>query len=210
MNSLYGKFGQSGRRFIDEGESDDFTARTWTEIDYDTNVIQRYRQIGTLIQREVREGESFNSHPAIAAHVTAFGRLDLWRYIQIAGCNNTFYTDTDSLVVNEKGLANLQPWLNDSELGALKLEDGPFDFHIYGAKDYRIRDVATIKGVRKNAIEQAPGVFEQDTFRGLRGMFRDGEVDTQIISRGLKHLTRVYRKGNAPAHGRITPYVFPL
>ena len=94
-NSLYGKFGQRGRRWVDTHAADDLSVRVWEEFSLDTRSTVRYRQIAGVVQVEETEGESRDSHPAIAAHITAEARVRLWQLIIRAGREHVHYCDTD-------------------------------------------------------------------------------------------------------------------
>lgn len=205
MNSLYGKFGQSGRVFTDIGQADDLAAKTWLEHDVVTGETYNVRQIGTLLQREKRDGESTHSSPAISAHVTSAGRVLLWRYILTAEPRNVFYCDTDSLMVTYEGYKRLSGLYESTTMGALKLEHRMASLVIRGVKDYVLDGVTKIKGIRKNAIQLAPNVYQQETFRGFKGMLRDGELDRQLIKTGTKTLSRIYYKGTVLPSGVIEP-----
>lgn len=208
MNSLYGKFGQSGRVFSEIGQADVPAFTTWIEKDLETGEIYKVRQIATLLQRMDNEGESTNSSPAIAAHVTSAGRVLLEHYIERAGAQNTYYCDTDSLMVNTAGRIRLDSFTKGDELGLLKLEHSIDKAEIWGAKDYVLDGASTIKGVRKNAVRIDENTWEQDTFRGFKGMLRDGDHDHMLIKRTVKHLSREYHKGTIEGVGRILPLTF--
>lgn len=208
MNSLYGKFGQSGRVFTEIGQAEDVAFTTWLEKDLETGEVYKVRQIASLLQRMDNEGESTNSSPAIAAHVTSAGRVLLQRYIERAGSENTYYCDTDSLMVNAAGRVRLEPFAHSDGLGLLKREHSVAEAAIWGAKDYVLDGVSTIKGVRKTARRIDDNTFEQDTFRGFKGMLRDGDHDRMLIKRTVKHLSRKYYKGHIEGVGRITPLRF--
>ncbi|GAH30349.1 unnamed protein product, partial [marine sediment metagenome] len=111
--------------------------------------------------------ESFNSFPAIAAHVAALGRLHLWRLMKMAGKENYFYCDTDSLLVNNEGLQNLSKELDNDKLGSLKVIEETDSANIKGLKDYTIGDKTAIKGIRKLAIQIEDGVYEQELWPNL-------------------------------------------
>lgn len=208
MNSLYGKFGQNGVKFHESGHSDTFEAKQWLHVDAETGEVSRMRQIGTLVQRQSRAGESLYSHPAIAAHVASGGRALLWTYAVRAGLTNVFYTDTDSLTVNRTGYENLLDWIDPSRLGFLKLEHAAERLEIRGAKDYTLGSTTKIKGIRKDAEQVGEHTFRQTQFRGLKGMLNDGELDRVVIRKITKTLTRKYTKGIAPVRGRIVPFTF--
>lgn len=206
MNSLYGKFGQSGRVFEDIAQAEDVQFQSWIEIDAVTGEVYRVRQVADAIQREIREGESTHSLPALAGHVTSGGRQLLASMLDVAGWGNVYYVDTDSLYANAEGYSRLTEHLHATKLGALKLEAGPAEMTIHGAKDYLFDGTSKIKGIKKNAVEVAPGVFEQDRFRGFKGMIDDGDIQRMLVTKTTKHLTRKYKKGKTNGTGRIEPF----
>lgn len=210
LNSLYGKFGQTGRVYEETELTLEDEVKVWVEWDAQSRTLHRYRQLGGLVQEQQREGESRDSHPAIAAHVTSAARLQLWALIQRAGLKNVFYCDTDSLFVNAKGLEKLQMFLIPDEIGALKVEWGSTAVEIRGPKDYSVDEKDKIKGIRKDAEVIGPNTYRQDVFRGWRGMIRDGDVDRQLIKKTEKTLRREYRKGTVRRSGRVRPFRFPL
>ena len=107
MNSLYGKFGQRGRRYEELEDTYDMDVKSWTDVTHPEGIVTHYRQFGGIIQAFKDEGESTHSFPAIAAHVSAEARMELWSIINEAGRDNVFYCDTDSVLVNEDGYKNL-------------------------------------------------------------------------------------------------------
>lgn len=208
MNSLYGKFGQNGRIFEEIGRTSDQSVRTWTEIDADDKSVRRYRQFNGLIQSLRLESESYDSHPAIAAHITAYARRLLWDYIETAGRENVYYIDTDSLIVNNSGKQRLQSVVHANKLGWLKHEDSGNGWVFRGVKDYNIGTVNKIKGIKKRAVMIDINTFIQQQFVGFKGMFRRGNLNQQIIITQKKVLTRQYKKGYKLPNGWVEPIRF--
>ncbi len=207
LNNLYGKTGQKSAPWVDEGQTEDLSAMHWTEIDVDTKTRTKFRQFGGLIQRNQKGGESRESHPAIAAHVTAYARMKLWKLIKTAGRDNVFYTDTDSLLVNHDGYTNLRAFINPNLLGHLSLDAEYETVEIFGAKDYRFGDKIKIKGIKKNAVKIAEAHFRQEQWSSLRGLIRTGEMINPTTKTIEKHLTREYKKGFVMPDGKIIPFL---
>jgi len=207
-NSLYGKWGQNGFVFKEVYTVDNLDIKVWTEYDAETGEKYRMRQFCGVVQEKKRNGESSNSHPAIAAHVTAYARIYLYKLMKQAELVNVFYNDTDSLLLNEVGFNNLHEYINEKELGALSI-DGVYDYvSLYGAKDYVMGHKWKTKGVRKNALQTSPNTFEQDKFVSFKGMLQRGDLNTVYIHRVTKNLSRKYDKGVTQPDGRVTPHVF--
>lgn len=209
LNSLYGKFGQSGRKWEPIGESPLGEVRSWLDVDADTGDTYRMRSYGGLVERESREGESWNSHPSIAAHVTAWGHDYLWELIQQAGRSHVYYMDTDSLVVDDEGLEHLESKIDDNRLGMMKRELSFTTMDIHGCKDYLFGSRKKIKGIRAAAVEVKPGVYAQESWRGAKGMIAEGDVDRIVVKQITKVLRRIYDKGILGPDGRVSPLRLP-
>lgn len=206
MNSLYGKFGQRTENWKDDGETLETEGSVFFEnsdygaVPYPVRVINGRRMV-SLPRKEHKM-----SIPVIAGYTTSLARVLLWRYMHLAGERNVFYCDTDSLFVNDKGLLNLRPHIDDSRLGKLKLEWTTKDLEIHGAKNYRIGDKRKIKGIKHNAEEISAGVFRQVQFQGWIQHIMNGErgvVDVKLIQ---KELSGDYFKGKVTDKGEVIPY----
>lgn len=207
MNSLYGKFGQSGRKWV---ETDDYILLEPGESIYqdtpDSPVIRLRTRLGRT-QMLLRESESENSVPILAAEITAYGRVMLWELIKRAGWENVYYVDTDSLVVNDTGYNRLCNLVENSQLGALKIEWEGTVAEFWTAKDYSLDGARTIKGIRKTARQIDATTYEQDMFRSWDYNLQkqvDGHID--VVST-VKHLTRINTKGVVTGMGRVQPIV---
>ena len=210
LQSLYGKFGQRGRVFETVTQTTDPKIGVWTEIDAETGEVRNLRQFGGLIQEQKSEGESRDSHPAIAAHVTAHGRMALWGWIERAGRSHVHYVDTDSLLVDAIGASRLAPHVDPITLGKLKVEGVFASGHLYGLKDYRFGEIIRTKGVRASAHWIDADTVEQEHWSTLLGLLRKGDLSAPIVERRVKHLRRVYTKGCVHPDGSIEPLRLPV
>lgn len=210
LNSLYGKFGQKAEEWTKIGECPDEPDRYEYLIYADSPGLHSIRYLMGQCFELTRQGESYDSFPAIAAHVTAYGRLVLWRLMKRAGSGNYFYCDTDSLIVNEKGLRRLKSEMSDTELGKLKVVETMNRMAIYGLKDYQTGQKIVTKGIRSNAEKISEGVYRQDRWPSIQGMLRSGKGDVYTVEKTLKHLSRTYEKGIVDKDGLVTPFVLSL
>jgi hypothetical protein len=206
LNSLYGKFGQRGMVWDKVRDTKDIDPDTWTEIDMTTHRVESYRRVLGQVQILRHEPESLYSHPAIAAHVTANARLYLWSLIRKAGSKHVYYSDTDSLLVDDVGADNLRTLVHPTRLGKLKREGVYDSIDIRGAKDYRFGARSKTKGIRKGATLVAPDTYEQEKWSGLRGALRSGVLDMPTIELVRKHLHRSYDKGVVGSDGWVSPF----
>lgn len=209
MNSLYGKFGQVLRRDVHVGPAPDLQPRTWIELDHETGEARRMRAFAGQLHRLESGGESWWSHPAIAAHVTAYARLHLWRIIRAAGTRSVAYMDTDSVLVDGRGASKLRSrWVGDA-LGMLQVEGVYDSVELHGPKDYRMGSKRRTKGVRPSADWIAPDTVEQELWHGLRGLIQAGDVSSPRVERRTKTLKRRYVKGRVLPGGRVRPWRLP-
>lgn len=206
LNALYGKFGQKAEEWTKIGDAPDEPDRE--EILF-TDTIPRVRRIRYLLG-EIWEltghSEAFNSFPAISSHVTAYGRLYLWHLMNVCGYGNYLYCDTDSLIVNDIGNNNLAPYLDDNELGKLKLEYTTDTLTIYGLKDYVTDTKTVVKGIRKNAKKIKECTYSQEQWPTFRGLLKTDDVNKYVVKNMVKHLSREYTKGNVQESGQVLPF----
>lgn len=204
-NSLFGKFGQRGRRFEGIGECPEHIALKWTHVDLQAKTSTNMRALGGLVQSWVADGEAMDSHPSIAAHITAYGRVELWELNRLAGAGNVFYNDTDSLHVNDAGLERLKGHINPTRLGALKLEGTHPSAEYRGPKDYSLGATSKTKGVRSSAGWVSPDTAYQTQFTSLKGLIQRGDLDAPFTSLQTKTLKRAYQKGVVQPNGLVLP-----
>lgn len=206
LNSLYGKFAQRGEVWETTGRTDEDTIHQWLEVDVPTGEVVTRRQFAGIIQTRSREGECATSHPAIAAHVTAYARAYLWKLVCLAGIDHTFYMDTDSIFVSSDGAKRLSALLSETELGGLK-RVGVYDWiHVYGAKDYVMPGKAVLKGIRGKSTSIDESTFRHDEWSGLPGLIAAGTLDAPTVTQRIKRLARQYAKGTVLPTGMVLPW----
>lgn len=209
MNSLYGKFGQRGRVYETVESCDPNEIWSRPSINMDTGVRTNMRAFGGIVQHQMNDGESRESHPAIASHVTSAARMLLWNAIAKAGRDHVYYCDTDSMVVDAEGYARMHDDIDDSKLGKWKLERQLSDLVIHGCKDYEFDDIIRTKGVRASALWIAPNRVEQVQFLGLAALLKEGQLRAPVVRQMTKTLKRVYDKARVYPSGDTSPWILP-
>jgi hypothetical protein len=218
--SLYGKFGQREYLEISQEPLDTDVAKAMIDnnLSYLDEILthnKRLVRIGDKIYRipEKSEKSSINANPAIASAVTAYARCYIDTLIRIAGRKNVYYTDTDSIFCNDIGYNNLKGYIDQHELGKLKMEEwergsGIYctDIEIYGPKNYKYLNVEKIKGIRKDAIKIDNNVYVQDQFCTKRSHYsKSHPPGTVIVEHITKHISCDYDKGLV-SNNIIIPY----
>lgn len=206
VNSFYGKWGQGGGKWLEQALIDDLSCKSWIEFDVETGRRIHYRQMGGLQQVKGEDEESRESFPAIAAHVTAYARMHLWRLIEKAGLDNVFYCDTDCIWTNDAGLANVSDEIDTYRLGALKVAGQADQIELYGAKDYHFGTKQKTKGVRKKGVWLDSHTIYQEQWSGLRGLVSSGHTDRPTTKTIVKRLKRIYDKGLVTEDGLVIPH----
>lgn len=206
LNSLYGKFGQRGVTWEDVREALLSDPPDWLEQDEPGDPVRHFRVRAGVVQEKVKQGESRESFPAIAAHVTAYGRMLLWSLIHEAGKENVYYVDTDSITTNRDGFDSLSHHVDASRLGALKLEGEATEAAFFGAKDYVFGAEERHKGIRRNAEQLNRNTWRQQQFRSWDWHMSQGEEGYIDIKTITKTLHRNYDKGLITETGRVEPW----
>lgn len=239
LNNLYGKFGQidAVEMRIDDRSREQLSremaeagraVEVYTREDASDITIRRF--MGHLSVSEGRSREGFTAFCAIAAHIVADSRYLLRQLRAVAGYDETYYGDTDSLIVTEAGYRNLLAagLVDDAALGKLKIEGFAADVELLAPKEYRFGSAVKRKGISARAVpagyatsrmhagtwlerSDQPGegrfpIYRQPQFRTLNGALRAGDPNTAVVESVEKMATGLYTKGEInPESGWITP-----
>jgi hypothetical protein len=227
-NSLYGKFGQANPLVVRrEHVQEEGLWRSTCVDDEADRVITVTQCMGERWETSGRV-EARDAMPAVAAHVTDYGRWHLVQAIETVGWSRVLYCDTDSLILRETDLPRMAGLVHATQLGAWKLVKRWEKLQIYGCKDYIGDGERVVKGLSPLARELERDVWADIHFPGLRSLLRlssaefqrsnmpvwDNASEVRIcqslglypIQRETKYLTRLYDKGEVDPQGRVRPY----
>lgn len=213
LNSLYGKFGQKSDNWTLVGQCDPKLFRIETECRSD-GTRKEVKYLGGSIFEHEPPTEAYNAFCAIASHVTSYARQMLAGFMQIAGRENLYYCDTDSLFTNklayEKILAS--GGIHNNDLGKLKLESNHKEMWLYGPKDYKLDDKVTLKGIGKNDLKVINPLTGKEEYHCMQwpkqnGLLRKGGYEKYATITIVKRLTRKYKGGVILNDGTVRPYV---
>lgn len=144
MNNLYGRLGTTG----------EISRTVWVKDGQDVpseKALVKYRM--------PLSAETNWSH---AAYVTAYGRLELLKHLEMVGAEQLIYCDTDSTIFDAPG--KKIPFSIGNELGQMKLESWETDCETFAPKMYRAGKKYKAKGVpvrlAKEYIETGKASFE--------------------------------------------------
>jgi hypothetical protein len=205
LNTLYGKFGQKAHKWTRlDGYSQEYTENE-AILDVRTGKWRHIYHFGSQAWETTEEGESRDSFPGIAAHVTAFARMYLWKLIKIAGFTHCYYCDTDSLIVDQEGYNNLSTMLSESELGKLKVEATSQSVRLITPKNYLMGDAWTRKGVPQHAEQVDENTWTYDQFPSLKGQAKNPNPVGLVTVRVEKTLSNRIYDGIVQPDGHIIP-----
>lgn len=206
LNSLYGKFGQRGRRWVICSAGFDHTEAEFIFDCQHNGFPLAHRERFGRVLHEVRDEEAFDSLPVVAAHVTAYARLRLSELIDKAGREHVYYCDTDSIFVDDVGLSAVRAEMDSTALGALKIE-GEAEYAWFQApKFYQFGQKHKRKGVRASARELAADTFEQPQFESYDRALARGVDGSIHVAAQVKHYSMRYRKGDTLPDGTVRPF----
>jgi hypothetical protein len=153
----------------------------------------------TLYKLEPTDENMYESFIPISSLITAYARMTLVKYILLVGRENLYYVDTDSLIVNDVGLKNLNSFIDDKKLGYLKVEGESNHSCFYRPKYYIFGNEFKCKGVKKNArvLEDSKDkiVIEQSQFEKFKTSFRKGSINKVNVRQLKKTMSKIYDKG---------------
>lgn len=181
MNNLYGRLGTSGviGRTVWQTDKNKFDG-----VAYGEKVLCSYTM--------PLSAETNWSH---AAHVTAYGRLELLKYLKKVGASNLIYCDTDSTIFDCP--SKRIPFAVGKELGQMKLEGWEKHCETYAPKLYHIGDTYKAKGVPKRLAQTfiETGRAEFDLPFKIREAIR-------FYDRSNKRRLSVWRRVEKVRHGK--------
>ena len=207
-NALEGKWAQQSDCTVDLGTTD----KIGSYWEVDSGGHNRYvKHFGGHKYTNEGMDEGYYNFVSISSFIRAYTRVYLSQWMQTireAG-GKVFYTDTDSLHVDAKGLKVMQDLgLVGDELGQLEIKkEGKAEYR--NLKDYTIGDFVARKGVKASAKPNPNGKgFIQDKFMRSAGMNAIGigtgvivQLDVPLVPKG------VYNKGRAVDSGWTLPTV---
>jgi len=125
--------------------------------------------------------------------------------LSIAGWENVLYTDTDSIIVGEKGFQRLEPAIDSLKLGYLKIEGTTDNLEIMAKKAYRFGDKEVIKGVKKKAKRLSEGTYQQEYFTTLNYGFRSGDLGSVQTYDIEVHTRNIVTNAIVESDGTVRP-----
>lgn len=208
MNSLYGKFAQLTPNWLNvSGDHSLEPFTTDSRIDSATGVWTTLRSVGWQCQKLQKREEKAGSFYAIAAFVTAAARCRMNYLRLVAGKPNVFYQGVDSIIVNKRGIDNLND-MNEivpTELGKLRIEYESDYGCIRGISDYQIGSREVISSRALTAETTDLGDVIQHKYYVMDNLFKHGPIDTLPQRAESWARSNRYAKGTVQSDGWVEP-----
>jgi hypothetical protein len=211
LNSLHGKFGQyhSGWKYVpDVPPLRDFGLMKGANL-FD-GTTHTYLCIWDKVFERQKFVEIDNASPAISAFVTAYGRrlMDNLRYV--AGEREVYYQGTDSLIVTQLGLDNLNErnWISENKLGFLRVEKACESAEILGINWYRLGDEWVVSGRQHASTPIDRHKWKELQFEGLSSAIMRGWKPYITVTEETKERWHRYDRGIRGVDGWVEPLSF--
>jgi len=196
---LHGKLGQTKRLTRKLPPLPSWAPPSAKCIDAPTGQITTLVKFGPCAWEVARTDQpADHALTAVAAHVTAYARMRQWALMRIAGMQNVFYVDTDSLFVNAAGMQNLREYLHPHQLGKLKVVDTSPGMWIFGRKNYRFGKYYKAAGVPANATWLDPATAKAVRILRMPTAIKRGDPTLVQVQQVLITAQKKYREGWQP------------
>ena len=204
---FHGVWGTKGRQARIVGDCD--PNELYVEPCYDTVTGKSTTliHIGGQILEVTKEGESWNSFPAIAGQWGEDARLYMHNLIEEAGRENVFHIAGDALLVNQQGLNNLKWKIHPISLGALKVKNVFANIIIRGTDNWSGDDTHRIAGIPRDAKPDADGGYPtrlKPTMRSLISQRLNYPYHDTIVKR---HAKAPLKHGWVDRKGFVHPFL---
>jgi hypothetical protein len=189
-NAVYGKFAQRAfhREYL--GECEPGSLRIIDTVDLDTREKYQIVEYDGKAYKEWTDHENDRAFVAIAAHITAYGRIALWNLVKRAGIKNVYHLATDSLIVNQAGYEKLRDLIDPFQVGKLKVEGTAQTMTLRDVNDYVFGSEEKIKGINKKAVKISEHTYQITAWPRITTLIKNGMMDRYYTRTITKTLAR--------------------
>lgn len=181
----------------------------WVTVSATTGKSTRYRAIGYDVQVRGEPEDVPNSFPALHAWITSAGREWLLELIRVAGASRVYYCSTDSLIVDDTGLARLDArgMLHPTAIGFLKIQKSSPILEIRGPHHYRIGDKVVIAGKDRSGKMTGRDTYSIARFQSLQETLGRKGPDTIQVDEMEFHIPNRLVRGKIQPGGWVRPVI---
>lgn len=187
--ALIGRFATQYQRWEPFGDVPDPDVRAGTMIHRESGTETEFMQIGREIHEMVGLAESDDSCPQITGWIMSEARRRLWDAILAAGTDHVLYMDTDSVIVDTQGDANLRQLANGGQIDGLRLKHRHRGYEIYGPRAAVLGTDRVFSGIPRNSVRTGDVSFTGEVWTQMERAIRIGEHD-RVTVRPRKFTTK--------------------
>lgn len=192
--ALIGKFAARYSEWSLEGSSPDDMVGILPIKDYGNDDVTNVMLLGDQCYSESDEHYGADTFPAIQAAIMAECRCRLWTLMRIAGLNHIVYVDTDSLITDTVGSANLRQALRTSSLWGLRPKITATSMTIYGPRHLVINGTYRLAGIPSAARYVGNDRMAGEVSSSMREDMSHGRLSSVTISRTEWHIKGIDRR----------------
>ena len=154
------------------------------DVDYETGNVTRMMHVGQTTFYESARVEGRDSLPQITGYIMAVCRARLWQAMVSCGFENIAHVDTDSVLVNSRGIRNLKNAFPGDFEAVWQVKATWQALLVYGPRNIRAGRDRKVAGVPKGAREVEPNVFKGEKWRALASDMLAGRAMAVTVTDG--------------------------
>jgi len=198
--SLIGRFSMRSPRWGHEYREDEYNVSVTPTHHVQEGWSGKVLQLGHDVWLSTGMQETENSFPAITSYIMSECRVRLWRLMATAGLEHVLYVDTDSVITDAAGAANLSRAIFEGRAYGLQYKGGVGAATFHAPRCLEWGDRPRMSGVKRDAITDNGRRWTMQTFdrfaSSRRDTARDGvtvrqrTVTVRPVDRRRRHLPR--------------------
>lgn len=174
----------------------------------DDGLSTRLLHVGSETLIETRRMEGKDSLPQITGYIMSVCRVMLWHGMNHAGTSNIAHVDTDGILVNALGLANLSTAYGPEFGRRWALKGSYRSLEVYGPRAYRRDGARVVSGVPAKAKEGKDGIIRGERWSSLSADLTEasGSIVTILPGRWTIKKTDPRRRDSGEGRTDTMPY----
>lgn len=198
--ALIGRMAMTYQQWSPFGESPESCVRISKYCDLDTGEEGSMMQVGHSVWMDEGRVEWAQSMPMVTGFIQSIARVKLWNVMQALPEKVLLYVDTDSLLVTQKHLSDVDGIARSPIGDGLRLKRSWDGFAIYGPRQITTGNQVRVSGVPRGVSHVGRGRYNGEVWDGLATSLRGSSAGAVITRNRSWHILGVdhRRIGEAP------------
>lgn len=188
--ALIGRFSLRAPKWEEYGDNPMGEVGLSYQVDHATSNVQRMMHVGSKTYIETHRVEGRDSLPQITGWVMAKCRILLLHAMGYAGTDNVSHVDTDSVLVNTKGLAQMRHAYGPDFDTLWKVKGTWSSLDVYGPRNIRTGRTRKMSGIPVKAVETKRDEFHGEMWRSLASDMANGRAGAVTITDAIWTIKR--------------------